>query len=143
MVTEKSDIWTTKYKAGKTRLLNLADPDTDVPMVMMSLLMIRKIVSNVYDENNQFCKPVNLLGRQIMGGTGMDLILKSFNDDKLIPVTPFLIRTSDETFRYELDRHTLDQGSIIESFYRSLEKRIKEYPAQWYFIHELHRSFVD
>jgi len=132
-----------KWKTGKANLLNLAEPGIDVPGEMMRLLLLKKVVSNVYDENNQFCRPVKLLGKDLMGGTGMDLILRNFNDDKIILVTPFLVRTSDETFRYELDRHYLADGDIIESFYRSLEKRVAKYPAQWYFIHEVHESFED
>ena len=58
-------------------------------------------------------------------------------------LTPFLVRTSDETFRYEVDRHYLSDGDIVESFYRSLEERVKKYYPQWYFIHELHESFED
>lgn len=132
-----------RWQTGKANLLNLAEPGVDVPGEMMRLLLQRKVVSNVYDENNQFCRPVTLLGKTLMGGTGMDLILRNFNDDKVVIVTPFLVRTSDETFRYELDRHYLADGDIISSFYRSLEKRVKAHPAQWYFIHEVHESFED
>jgi len=132
-----------KWRTGTANLLNLAEPGVDVPGEMMRLLMMRKVVSNVYDENNRFCRPVTLLGRTLMGGTGMDLILRNFSDDKVVVVTPFLIRTSEETFRYELDRHYLSAGDIVASFYRSLERRVRAYPAQWYFIHEVHESFHD
>ena len=132
-----------KYHTGQARLLNLADPSVDVPMEMINCLLSRQVVSNVFDENNSFCRPVSLLGREIMGGTGMDLILKSFTDHNVIVVTPFLIRTSEDTFRYELDRHYLAGGDIIASFFDSLERRIKEHFTQWYFIHELHHNFID
>jgi len=132
---------TERFGVGRTTPINLAEPGVDVPMEMMRLLKNREIVSNVYDENNQFCRPMNLLGRQIMGGTGMDLILKNFSDDEIIVVTPFLVRTSDETFRYELDRHTLSGGDITASFYKSLESRVQKYYQQWYFLSELHHSF--
>jgi len=132
-----------KYGAARAHLLNLADPAVDVPMEMINRLLRGKVVSNVFDENNQFSRPVTLMGRKLMGGTGMDLILRNFSDERLVAVTPFLIRTSDETFRYELDRHSLAHGDIIDSFFRSLEKRIEAHFPQWYFIHELHESFVD
>ncbi|MBU1247262.1 MAG: hypothetical protein KKB70_01075 [Proteobacteria bacterium] len=133
---------TDRYHTAKARILNLADETIDVPMEMMKCLSSKQVVSNVYDENNAFCRPQNLLGRKIMGGTGMDRILGNFTDDQVIVVTPFLIRTSDETFKYEVDRHWLSRGNIIDSFFRSLEKRVREYYAQWYFIHELHHNFV-
>jgi lauroyl/myristoyl acyltransferase len=72
----------------------------------------------------------------------MDVILRNYSDERVIVVTPFMIRTSDETFRYELDRHTLAGGDIIARFYQSLEKRIKQHYQQWYFIHEVHESFA-
>jgi lauroyl/myristoyl acyltransferase len=143
MIKQTNDAIVEKYGAGSATLINLAQGDVDVPMEMMRLIMTGKVVSNVYDENNKFCKPVELLGRKIMGGTGMDLILRNFNDEKVVVVTPFLVRTSDETFRYELDRHELKSADIIKSFYRSLEKRIKAHCEQWYFIHELHHSFSE
>lgn len=130
-----------RFSVGTTSLLNLAESGVDVPLEMMRLLRNKKIVSNVYDENNQFCRRMNLLGREIMGGTGMDLILRNFSDEDVILVTPFLVRTSDETFRYELDRHTLGGGDIIQSFYKSLESRLKTHYEQWYFLAELHHSF--
>ncbi|MCP4678613.1 MAG: hypothetical protein GY854_24495 [Deltaproteobacteria bacterium] len=142
MLRRQSDTIVERYGAGTANFINLAEGDVDVPMEMIRLVMQKKVVSNVYDENNQFCRPMNLLGHKIMGGTGMDLILRNFTDEKITIVTPFLIRTSDETFRYELDVHKLADGDIIESFYRSLENRIKRHHEQWYFLHELHHSFV-
>ncbi len=142
MLIETNGIISQKYGTGSTRLLNMATPDVDVPFEMMRLLSTRNIVSNVFDENNEFCKPVTLLDRQVMGGTGMDVILRNYSDERVIVVTPFMIRTSDETFRYELDRHTLAGGDIIARLYKSLERRIQEHYHQWYFIHEVHESFV-
>ncbi len=143
MLENTVDVISKKYGTARANLLNLADSSVDVPGEMMRLLMLKKIVSNVYDENNSFCRPVKLLGKTLFGGTGMDLILKPFSDDKVVILTPFLVRTSDETFRYEVDRHYLSDGDIVESFYRSLEERVKKYHSQWYFIHELHESFED
>ena len=143
MMSQINDVMVNKYGTGTANLINLAGGDVDVPMEMMRLLMTGQVVSNVYDENNQFCRRVRLLDREIMGGTGMDMILRNFNDEKVIVVTPFIIRTSDETFRYELDRHELSAGDIVLSFYKSLEDRIKRHHEQWYFIHELHHSFVE
>jgi hypothetical protein len=142
MLIETNGAISEKYGTGKTNLLNMAEPDVDVPFEMMRLLSTRNIVSNVFDENNEFCKPISLLGKKIMGGTGMDVILRNYSDERVIVVTPFMIRTSDETFRYELDRHTLAGGDIIARFYQSLEKRIKQHYQQWYFIHEVHESFA-
>jgi len=131
-----------RYGTARARLINMAEKDVDVPGEMLRLLIKRQIVSNVFDEHNSLCKQVELLGRPIMGGTGMDLILRNFDDERIAVVTPFLVRTSDETFRLEVDQHFLDQEDIIQSFFNSLEKRVAAHPEQWYFIHEVHENFV-
>lgn len=128
-------------ECGTANLINLVDRASDAPVQMLRCLNGKKILSNVYDENNQFCKEVSLLGRPLMGGTGMDLFLDKFDDERVLAVTAFLVRTGEDTFRYELDTHSLGAGSIVDSFYRSLEKRVRDHHAQWYFIHELHDSF--
>lgn len=143
MILSNAEAIAAKWPAGGLTMLHVYDEGVDVPMEMMRGLMTRKIVSNVFDENNALCRPQKILGAKVMGGTGMDLILRRFSDENVIAVTPFLVRTSHETFRYELDRHSLSGGDIIASFYRSLEKRVEKHPAQWYFIHEVHESFLD
>jgi len=140
MIVSGSNLISEKYKTGKTKLVNIADPDTDVPYEMFSTLLRGGILSNVFDENNQFSRKVKLLSTEVMGGSGMDQFLKKFNDEKMVVVTPFIVRTSDESFSFELDRHLLAQPDIIQSFYNSLEKRIASHPQQWYFIHELHEA---
>jgi lauroyl/myristoyl acyltransferase len=132
-----------KYGTARARLLNLADESVDVPTEMITALLRRQVVTNVYDERNSFCREVTLLGRKVLGGTGMDRILSRFGDGNCVVVTPFLVRTSDETFRYEVDRHSLAGGDIVGSFFRSYERRIREHPEQWYFIHEVHENFID
>ncbi|HNW81577.1 MAG TPA: hypothetical protein PKG52_01680 [bacterium] len=140
MIVNGANLISEKYKTGKTKLINVANPETDVPYEMLNTLMRGGILSNVFDENNQFCNEMNLLDRKIMGGSGMDIFLKKYTDDKIIVVTPFLVRTGEDTYHFELDRHYLSKGNIIQSFYNSLGKRISAHPDQWYFIHELHEA---
>jgi lauroyl/myristoyl acyltransferase len=143
MLRENGATIAARYGTARANLLNLADPAVDVPMEMLVRLKQRQVLSNVFDENNEFSRPVRLLGRELFGGSGMDLILRHFTDDQLIVVTPFLVRTSDETFRYEIDRHSLAGGDVVQGFFRSLEARVVAHPEQWYFLQELHESFED
>lgn len=129
-----------KFGIGKTNVINLADPDVDVAWEMFNTLLRGGILSNVFDESNEFSGEITMLGKKLIGGSGMDLILKKYNDEKIILVTPFIIRTGEDTFRFELDRHYMKDGNIIQSFYNSLGKRVEKYPDQWYFIHELHEA---
>ena len=143
MIVNGSNAISLKFGTGKTKLINVADPSTDVPYEMLSTLMRGGILSNVFDENNQFCHPMELMGKKVMGGSGMDIFLKKYTDEKILVVTPFIVRTGDDTYRFELERHYLAKGNIIQSFYHSLEKRILANPAQWYFIHELHEAIPE
>jgi len=129
-----------KFNIGKTNLINIADPKVDVAWEMFNTILRGGILSNVFDESNEFSKEVSMLGKKLVGGSGMDLILKKYNDEKIILVTPFVVRTGEDSFRFELDRHYMKDGNIIQSFYNSLGKRVEKYPDQWYFIHELHEA---
>jgi lauroyl/myristoyl acyltransferase len=130
-----------RYGTARARLINMAEPGVDVPGEMLRLLIKQQIVSNVFDEHNSLCQRVELLGRPLLGGTGMDLILRNFDDDRIAVFTPFIVRTSDETYRLELDQHLLAPGEIIQRFFGSLERRVVAHPDQWYFIHEVHENF--
>jgi lauroyl/myristoyl acyltransferase len=143
MLEKSSREITERYGIGAANIINLAKPDCDAPMDMLRALIQKQIISNVFDENNEFCRSVTFCGQQIFGGSGMDMILKNFNDDRVILVTPFLRRDSDETFVYEVERHYFSSGDIIASFYNALERKVRQYPAQWYFIREFHESFID
>jgi lauroyl/myristoyl acyltransferase len=143
MIKNGSDTIAEKYGTGKTKLINIADPQCDVAYEMFSTLLRGGILSNVFDENNQFSNQVDMLGKKVMGGSGMDIILQKWNDEKLVVVTPFLVRTGEDSYRFELDRHYLNKGNIIQSFYDSLGKRVAAHPDQWYFIHELHEAFPE
>ncbi len=143
MIKNGSETIAQKYGTGKTKLINIADPQCDVAYEMFSTLLRGGILSNVFDENNQFSNKADLLGKKVMGGSGMDIILQKWNDEKLVVVTPFLVRTGEDSYRFELDRHYLNKGNIIQSFYDSLGKRISSHPDQWYFIHELHEAIPE
>lgn len=95
---------------------------------------------NVFDENNALCKPVKLFNATIYGGAGMDKVLRNFSGDDIYVVTPFLLRTKDGYFKFEIDHHSLDSENIIQDFFHSYEKRIEQYPEQWYFVQEIHEN---
>ncbi len=136
-------VFAERYGTGRTTFLDVDDPDAEVPGTMLQLLMTGGVLSNVFDENNAFSKPRSLLGRTVYGGSGMDLILRHFDDNRVAVVTPFLIRTGDDSFRFEADHHSLASPDIVGDFYRSLGRRLEQHHAQWYFIHELHEALMD
>jgi lauroyl/myristoyl acyltransferase len=140
MLKANTQHFTEKYKTGKLGIINLAEPGVSPPLAMMQSLNNREMMMNVFDEKNSLCKPVDFLGRKMWGGTGMDQILGNYTDEQIQVATPFLIRTSEETFRLELELHQLSSPNIIQDFFNALEKRVKQYPAQWYFLQEVHEN---
>lgn len=126
-----------KYDTGTFTIVNLAEEKVSPPLVMLQNLNQSKAVMNVFDEYNSLCKTVEIFGVKLKGGTGMDQILNSFSNDQLMVITPFLMRTSNETFKLEVDYHDLSSSNIIQDFFTSLQKRVAQYPEQWYFLQEV------
>ena len=108
--------------------------------IMVGALSSGEILMNVFDENNAFSRDVGLLGRTVRGGSGMDRILAMVDPSAVDVVTPFMIRTGEETFRLETDAHDLSAGNIVQDMYDSLGRRIAAHPEQWYFLQEIHES---
>jgi lauroyl/myristoyl acyltransferase len=140
MLASNIDEYTRRWSTGKANLVNVADREAMVPEIMIGSLRSGECVMNVFDENNAFSRPVEILGRRIHGGSGMDRILGSFGEDRVDVLTPFLVRTDEESFRLEVDRHSLGPGDVIQSMYDSLGRRVGAHPEQWYFLQELHHS---
>lgn len=141
MLGTNIDRYAARWQTGRATLVNVADEGALVPEIMIGALGSGDIVMNVFDENNAFSREVELLGRRIWGGSGMDRILSSFDAARVDVVTPFLVRTGEDSFRLEIDRHSLDSDDVVQDMYASLGKRIAEHPDQWYFLQELHHSF--
>jgi lauroyl/myristoyl acyltransferase len=132
--------YASRWSTGRVTLVNLADADATAPEIMMAALGAGEIVMNVFDENNALSRDVTMLGRRIRGGSGMDRILARFPPERVDVLAPFMVRTSDEAFRLEVDRHSLASGDVIQDLYGSLERRVAAHPEQWYFVQELHHS---
>ena len=141
MLKSNIDRYSSRWGTGKATLVNVADEGALVPEIMISALGSGDMVMNVFDENNAFSREVDLLGRSIWGGSGMDRILSSFDADRVDVITPFLVRTGDDSFRLEMDRHSIDSSDVVQDMYASLGKRVAAHPDQWYFLQELHHSF--
>jgi lauroyl/myristoyl acyltransferase len=141
MLKSNIDRFAARWNTGRATLVNVADEGALVPEIMIGALGSGDVVMNVYDENNAFSREVELLGRRIWGGSGMDRILSSFDASRVEVVTPFLVRTGADSFRLEIDRHSLDSDDVVQDMYVSLGRRVAAHPDQWYFLQELHHAF--
>ena len=140
MLRSNIDRYASRWNTGRATLVNVADEGALVPEIMIGALGSGDVVMNVYDENNAFSREVDLLGRRIWGGSGMDRIISSFDASRVDVVTPFLVRTGEDSFRLEMDRHSLDSPDVLQDMYASLAARVSRHPEQWYFLQELHHS---
>jgi lauroyl/myristoyl acyltransferase len=141
MLRANIERYAARWSTGKVRLLNVAEEGALIAEIMMGALRAGEIVMNVFDENNAFSRQVSLMGRSLWGGSGMDRILAPFGPEKVDVITPFMVRTGEDSFRLETEAHSLGSDDIVQDMYRSLGKRVSAHPDQWYFIQELHHSF--
>jgi lauroyl/myristoyl acyltransferase len=141
MLKANIDRYAAHWNTGRATLVNVADEAALVPEIMIGALGSGECVMNVFDENNAFSRQVSLLGRQIFGGSGMDRILSAFDAQRVDVVTPFAVRTGDESFRLEAERHSLDSEDVVQDMFDALGHRVEANPDQWYFLQELHHSF--
>ena len=116
-------------------IIELGRPKTVAAMQMAAALRRREIVLSVFDEKTPYSKPVELFGRGVWGGAGIDRMI-SFANTPVDLFAAFMVREGTE--RYRLELHKIDTGDDgrIEAIYRALQTVVTRHPAQWYFLHE-------
>jgi lauroyl/myristoyl acyltransferase len=114
--------------------IELGKPGSQGAFLMASVLKKKEILLSVFDEETPYSKPVKLLGRECLGGAGLDKLLK-FAGENVSVFTVFMIRNGDN---YEMKLMPIDAQSEnpIQTRYEKLEKILTENFVQWYFLHE-------
>ncbi|MGM0462633.1 MAG: hypothetical protein ACQEQ4_09490, partial [Fibrobacterota bacterium] len=102
---------------------------------MYAALRRKELLFTVFDEETEYSTEVELFGKRILGGAGIDKIIKPAR--AFIKVfTLFMVRTGDTTYRLEI--HPVDENSKTpaQDMYRNLENVLSTHLEQWYFLHE-------
>lgn len=117
------------------KFIEIGKPGASPIMDMAAALRRKEILISVFDEKTDFSKPVNLFGKKLYGGAGLDKLIQ-FAKDSIDVFTAFMVRTGDDRYRLELIKLVLHQGDILQQMYDQLQKIVDQHLEQWYFLHE-------
>jgi len=125
---EKSGIF------SKINFVELGKPNSQGALAMAQVFNKKEILFSVFDEETPYSKAVNLFSRKVLGGAGLDKLLK-FASEKVSVFNVFMIRRGKN---YEMRLLPIDSKSEnpIQEMYNNLESVLREHYVQWYFLHE-------
>ena len=116
-------------------LIEIGKPKTVAAMQMAAVLRRHEIILSVFDEKTPYSRQVELFGKKVWGGAGLDRMI-AFANTPVDLYAAFMVR--GETDRYRLELHKIDESETdrIGAIYRVLEKVVTRHLPQWYFLHE-------
>jgi lauroyl/myristoyl acyltransferase len=114
--------------------IELGKPGSQGALLMANVLKKKEILFSVFDEETPYSKPVKLFGKNVLGGAGLDKLLK-FVSGNVSVFTVFMVRNGGN---YEMKLLSIDAESEnpIRNMYENLEKILSKNFVQWYFLHE-------
>jgi lauroyl/myristoyl acyltransferase len=119
---------------AKINFIELGKPDSQGAFAMAQVLSKKEILFSVFDEETPYSKPVNLFGKKVLGGAGLDKLLK-FASGNVAVFTVFMIRNGK---KYEMKLLPIDAKADypVQQMYNNLENVLRKNFTQWYFLHE-------
>jgi lauroyl/myristoyl acyltransferase len=131
------DFAKTMEKSGyfaKINFIELGKPNSQGALAMAGVLSRKEILFSVFDEETPYSKPISLLGKKVLGGAGLDKLLKFANENVSV-FTVFMIRRGE---KYEMKLLPIDlkAENPVQQMYYNLETVLRRNFEQWYFLHE-------
>ena len=126
---------------GPINFIEIGKKGTMAALDMAAVLRKKGMLVSVFDEETEYSIPVKLFGKEIMGGAGLDRLLRFINS----PVTlfnAFMIRTDMNRYQLKFVEIEITDENPIQRMFDNLENIVKDNLVQWYFLHE-DISFVD
>jgi lauroyl/myristoyl acyltransferase len=120
--------------------IEIGKPGSQSASLMMKVLGKKEILFSAFDEETPSSKPVKLFNRSVLGGAGLDRLLK-FADGNASVFNAFLIRAGGN-YRMQLLPIDIKAEDIIQQMYSNLQSVLEQHFEQWYFLHE-EIPFVD
>lgn len=120
---------------GPIGLIEIGKPGTVTALAMAAVLRRQEILVTVFDEETEHSKPVQLFGRTVKGGSGLDKLLR-FTNTPVVVFNAFMVRGENHTYHLNLIQTDPADADLIQTMYRNLESIVSENIAQWYFLHE-------
>ena len=120
---------------SKISFIELGKPETNGALEMASVLRRGEVLFTVFDEETEYSIPVDLFGKKVEGGAGLQKLIK-FAGNSISIFNIFMIRVGGDQYKMKLVPVNIDSENPIQDMYNNLETILKEYLVQWYFLHE-------
>ncbi|HUI93060.1 MAG TPA: hypothetical protein VLX68_12505 [Chitinivibrionales bacterium] len=115
--------------------IEIGSGQSRVALDMAAVLRRGEMLLAVFDEKTNYSVPVSLFGKQVLGGAGLDRLVRFAREGSAV-WSAFVVRSDSESYEVRLRRHKGDGPELIQSLYNGLEAVCAPHCAQWYFLHE-------
>lgn len=126
---------------GPINFIEIGRKGTMAALDMAAVLRKRGMLVSVFDEDTEYSIPVKLFGMKILGGAGLDRLVR-FTNTPVALFNAFMIRTGVNRYQLKIVEIEVTKENPIQGMFNNLENIVKENLEQWYFLHE-DISFVD
>ncbi|MBD3418711.1 MAG: hypothetical protein GF398_01205 [Chitinivibrionales bacterium] len=120
---------------GNVEFIEIGKAGTAAALEMAGVLRKGGILLSMVDEKTPYSIEVELFGKKVWGGAGLDRLLKFANADIVI-FAVFMVRLQNGTYHLQIHKIATDHPRPIAAIYELIENMAREYPEQWYFLHE-------
>jgi lauroyl/myristoyl acyltransferase len=114
--------------------IEIGKPGAQSALQMGRVLRKKEILFTVFDEETPHSKPVKLFNKSILGGAGLDRLLKLAGRNVTV-FNSFMIREG-ENYRLQLFPVDTKAENPIQEMYCNLQSVLEKHFEQWYFLHE-------
>jgi len=116
------------------KFIEIGKPGAPNAMQMARVLDKKEILFTVFDEETPHSTPVKLFNRKVLGGSGLDRLLK-FAHQKVTVFNAFMIRDG-KNYRMELLPVNTNTDNLIQEMFNNMQSILEKHYEQWYFLHE-------
>ena len=127
-LTEESGLFT------RINFIEIGKPGAHSAFSMARVLDKKEILFTVFDEETPHSTPVKLFNRNVLGGSGLDRLLK-FAHGNVTVFNAFLIREG-EKYKMQLLPVDINAENPIQQMFNNMQSVLEKHYEQWYFLHE-------
>ncbi len=114
--------------------IELGKPGEQNAFQMARVLKKKEILFTAFDEETPHSKPVKLFNKNVLGGAGLDRLIKLAGGNVSV-FNLFMIRDG-ENYRLQLLPVDISREDLIQQMYNNLQSVLEKHFEQWYFLHE-------
>jgi len=122
------------------KFIEIGKPQSPSAFLMARVLDRKEALFSVFDEETPHSKPVKLFNKKVLGGAGLDRLLKYAHKNVSI-FNIFMIRTKGN-IKMHLIPVDIETEDLAQQMFSNLQSVLEEHFEQWYFLHE-NISFIE